>query len=64
MTAHTHKTYLLVARNALYVPSMQNNLLPPFILREAGLHVNDVPKIHVSSPTIDDHMIGTDDLSL
>ena len=64
MTAHTHKTYLLVARNALYVPSMQNNLLPPFILREAGLHVNDVPKIHVSSPTIDDHMIGTDDMSL
>ena len=25
---------------------MNHNLVPPFILREAGLIVNDVPKIH------------------
>ena len=27
-------------RNALYVPSMPHNLIPPFIMREAGIVVN------------------------
>ena len=39
-------TYILAVKNALHVPSMEHNLIPPFILREAGLVVNDVPKIH------------------
>ena len=43
---YSMKTYLLSIRNALYVPSMSHNLIPPFILREAGLLVNDVPRIH------------------
>ena len=34
-------------RNALHVKSMAHNLVPPFILREAGLLVNDVPWIHI-----------------
>ena len=57
---YTHRTYLLIVRNALYVPSMTNNLLPPFILREAGLEVNDVPKIHVPDPCVTDHAITFD----
>ena len=28
---HTHKTYLLLTRNALYVPTLEHNLIPPFI---------------------------------
>ena len=40
------KTYLLIVRNALYVPLMAHNLIPPFIMQKAGLVVNDVPKIH------------------
>ena len=51
------KTYILVLTNALYVPSMDHNLLPPFILREAGLEVNDVPKIQVKDPDVRDHSI-------
>ena len=51
------KTYILVLRNALYVPSMENNLIPPFMLREMGVVVNDVPKIHKEDPTVDDHAI-------
>ena len=36
------KTYVLVIRNALHVPTMTHKLIPPFILREAGIIVNDV----------------------
>ena len=41
---YTLKTCILVVKNALDVPSMNHNLAPPFILQEAGLIVNDVPK--------------------
>jgi hypothetical protein len=54
---YTGTSYILVIRNALYVPSMRNNLLPPFVLRQVGMVVNDTPKIHVAEPTIDDHSI-------
>ena len=36
---------------------MENNLIPPFILREAGLQVKDMPKIHVKDPNTSDHAI-------
>jgi hypothetical protein len=49
--------YILVIRNALHVPSMQNNLLPPFVLREAGIRVQDTPKIQTIEPTEEDHSI-------
>ena len=32
---------LMVARNALYVETMDHNLVPPFIMREAGLEVDN-----------------------
>ena len=51
------KTYILVLCNALYVLSMDHNLIPPFMLREMGVTVNDVPKIHKEDPTVDDHTI-------
>ena len=61
---YTHKTYILMFRNALHVPSMENNLIPPFIMREAGLLVNDVPKIHADDPEIKDHSIAFPDTDL
>ena len=36
---YSGKTYILVVRNSLYIASMKHNLIPPFILREAGLQV-------------------------
>ena len=39
------QTYLLVVRNAICVPSMEHNLIPLFILREAGLILHDTPSI-------------------
>ena len=53
--------YHLLFRNALYVPSMQHNLIPPFILREAGFQINDVPRIHLDDPSNDDHALHLDD---
>ena len=49
------QTYLLVVRNYLCVPSMEHNLIPPFILREAGLLLNDTPKIHCNVSSAEDH---------
>ena len=52
------KTYILVIRNALYVPSMDNHLIPPFIMREAGIMVNDTPKIQLVDPDVTSHSIN------
>ena len=54
---YTDKKFTLVARNALYVPSMHHNLAPPFLLREAGLIVNETPKIQVPEPDETNHSI-------
>ena len=48
---------ILIIRRGLHVPSMTHNLLPPFMLREAGIQINDVPKIHVTSPSEEHHAI-------
>ena len=50
-------TYILIARKILYVSSMDHNLITPFILREAGLTVNDTSMIHLNEPFIDNHAI-------
>ena len=54
---YERKSYVLVVRSALHVPSMCNNLLPPFMLREAGITVNDKAKIHMMNPMAEDHII-------
>ena len=51
------KVYILVIRGALHVPSMKHNLLPPFMMREAGVEVRDTPKIQLGDPTEEDHAI-------
>ena len=54
---YTNESYLLVIRNALHVPSMEHNLMPPFIMREAGISVHDIPKIQINDPSVNDHCI-------
>ena len=51
------RSYILVIRNALHVPAMSNNLIPPFAMREAGVKVCDTPKIQVENPTENNHAI-------
>jgi hypothetical protein len=50
-------TYILAIRNALHVPSMNDNLIPPFMMREAVIAVCDTTKIQLSDPTEQDHSI-------
>jgi hypothetical protein len=51
------KTYIFVLRNTLHVPSMKNNLIPPFVMIEAGIRVNDTPKIQRLDSAEEDHSI-------
>eukprot|EP00957_Ditylum_brightwellii_P104505 7962439-Ditylum_brightwellii.AAC.1 len=41
---------------------MENNLIPSFIMREAGDQVSDTPKIH--NPTCEDHSIFLEESEL
>jgi len=44
---HSDQCYILVFHNVLSVPSMEHNLIPPFILREeAGIIVSDAPPVN------------------
>ena len=62
----TGQVFLFIAKNVLYVESMDDNLVPPFILREAGLDVRDKPKIHcpIDELTEEDHTIQDKDSGL
>ena len=57
---YSGKSYILVVRNAISVPSMRHNLVPPFIMREAGVQVKETPKFQCPDPDVDDHAIVFD----
>ena len=61
----TNQVYLLMFKNVLYIESMYDNLIPPFILRETGITVNDKAKIHCGDTvTEEDHTIRERDIGL
>ena len=60
---YTGSTTILIFRNTICVPEIKYNLIPPFILREAGITVNEQAKIHCKDPSEDDHAISFKDLS-
>eukprot|EP00957_Ditylum_brightwellii_P047022 3570203-Ditylum_brightwellii.AAC.1 len=49
---------VMEVRNALHVSSIYHNLIPPFMLKEAGIIVNETPKIYKENSTVDDHAIN------
>ena len=57
---YSGETYLLVFSNSLCVPLMDHNFVPPFVLRESGLILNDKPKIHCEDPSFEDHSLLDD----
>ena len=54
---YTDISYKLIIRNRIYVKSMSKNLIPHFIMRECGITVNDVLKIHLRLPDESYHAI-------
>ena len=54
---YQYKTFLLLMQNALYIPELEINLRPPFIVRESEIQINECPKIQTSNPSIDHHSI-------
>ena len=47
-------------RNTLRSPSMDYNLIEPFIMRDDGDIINDAPKIYCEDSIVDDHSISFD----
>ena len=55
---YIHQTYILIIRNALYIPTINHKLIPPFLMRSGGVIVNDIPKLHFNYPTSSYHCIS------
>ena len=51
------RNFIMLTRNALYVPSMHHNILTPFIMRAGGVQVKGSPKINCDNPIVDNHSI-------
>ncbi len=47
----------MALRNTLHVLSMKSNLIPLFLVLEAGIQVNSMPKIQVEYPITKDHSL-------
>jgi len=54
---YTGKSVVLVIRNALHLRNMDVNLIPPFMMRLAGLKVDECPKFLAEKPSQDSHSI-------
>ena len=61
---YTGEIYVLIVRNPLHIPHLQNNLIPPFVVRAARVTLNETQKIHSKDPTIDYHCITFEDSDL
>ena len=54
---YTGRTYLLFMPNSLLIPSMDHNLLPPFLIREASLFLDETPKFQSTNLSQNNHTI-------
>ena len=51
----TREIFTLIVRDYISAPAMDQNLIPPFSMREVGFNVRTVPKFQVEDSSIDDH---------
>lgn len=56
----TGSEHILIIMNALHDPLMSNNLIAPFILRQAGIDARNTPKIQLLDPGEEDHALTID----
>ena len=45
-------------KNTLHAPSTDRDLAPHFTMRDGGITINYVPKIHCEDPIVDDFSIS------
>ena len=55
MCPYTDKPYIIIVRISLSVIVMRHNLLPPFIIIEAGFQINSYHKIQSKDPKYNYH---------
>ena len=55
---YIHRTYILIIRNAIYIPTMHHNTIPPFLIIVVGLIMKNISKIHCKDPTPSDYCIS------
>ena len=53
----TVKVFVLVITNALHAPSMDHDLMSPFIIRSGSIETNNMPKIHYEDPIFSDYSL-------
>ena len=61
---YTGQSYILIIRNALYMPTMPVSLIPPFMMRLHGLQVNECPKFMSLRPSEEDHSVYIPEMNL
>ena len=54
---YTNNTSIIIIYNALHIKSMEHNLIPPFMMRLAGVIVDECPKFMCRKPTVENHAI-------
>ena len=54
---YTGITSIIIIYNALHIKSMENNLIPPFMIRLAGVEVDECPKFMCRKPSVKNHAI-------
>ena len=54
---YSGETYIMVIHNALYFREMEVNLIPPLMMRLAGVELNECPKFLSNNPSIEDHSV-------
>jgi hypothetical protein len=61
---YTERTFLLIMRNSLIIKSMDHNLLPPFLIREASLFLDETPKFQSTNLSQNNHTIYDDETGM
>ena len=61
---NTHQTYVIIGRNIMYIMTLKDNVIVPFIMMEASIIVDDKPKIQCKNPDNHNHSLYVPDLDL
>ena len=54
---YSGNSYLMVIRNALYLKQMESTLIPPFMMRVAGIEIDKCQKFLAKKLSIRNHLI-------